>query len=116
MIEALFAAFVALGMLMMLLGSVGLVRFPDVYTRIHSLGLSGTLGIFSILIGSLIYFNGIAHTFSIKEVLILLVILFTGPVSTHMIAQAAYRTQVRLWHKSVANQLEEAEREAPPQG
>ena len=111
MIEALFAAVVSLGVLFMLLGSIGLVRFPDVYTRIHALGLSGTLGIAGILLGSLIYFNGIDGSFSLKELLVLLFILFTSPVATHMITQAAYRAQVRLWRRSVADQLAEAEEE-----
>lgn len=114
MIEILFAAVVSLGLLFTLAGAYALVRFPDFYTRVHGLSLAGSLGVACLLIGSLIYFNGIAHSFSIKEGLILLFLLFTGPVSTHMLSQAAYRTGVRLWEKSEADQLGKMEKERDP--
>jgi len=98
-----------LGLFFIVAGVVGLVRFPDVYTRAHATGLMSTLGIGCILVASLLYFNWVADTFSIKELLILAFLLLTCPVSTHMIVQAAYRTKVALWEESVTDELKDSE-------
>lgn len=97
--------FIFLGVFFVLVGSIGLLRFPDVYTRMHATGLASTLGIGCIIVGSLIFFNWESHTFSIKELALLGGILLTSPVSTHMIIQAAYKTRVPLYKKRRIDEL-----------
>ncbi|MDY6833395.1 MAG: monovalent cation/H(+) antiporter subunit G [Chloroflexota bacterium] len=108
MIEAIVGILIFLGVFFVAVGVIGLVRFPDVYTRAHATGLLSTLGIGCVLAASLLYFNWVIDTFSIKELLIMAFLLFTCPVSTHIIIQSAYRTKVALWEKSVTDELKDS--------
>ena len=97
--------FIFLGVFFILVSSIGLLRFPDVYTRMHATGTGSTLGVACILIGSLLFFNWESETFSIKELALLGGILLTSPVSTHLIIQAAYKTKVPLCKESVMDEM-----------
>lgn len=109
MTEIIVTIFLSIGLFFILAGSIGLVRFPDIYTRIHATGLVSTMGVGSILIASLIYFSFETHTFSVKELLVLSFLLLTAPVAIHMIGQAAYRTGVPLCHSNICDELKENE-------
>ncbi|MFC1994589.1 monovalent cation/H(+) antiporter subunit G [Chloroflexota bacterium] len=109
MIDIIVTIFLTIGLFFILTGAIGLLRFPDVYSRIHATGLASTLGIGSVLIASLIYFSFNTHVFSVKELLVLGFLLLTAPVATHMIGQAAYRTGVSLWQKNVLDELKKDE-------
>jgi len=69
-------------------GAVGLVRFPDVYTRIHAAGVTDTLGAELILIGMATQAD--SWTVVVRIFFIMLFLLFTSPVSTHALAHAAW--------------------------
>lgn len=76
-----------LGGLLLISGSVGLLRFPDFYTRMHAAGVTDTLAAALIIFGlALIAGWGLPL---VKLVLILLFILLTGPTATHALAKAA---------------------------
>lgn len=80
---------IALGVFFMLVGSIGVVRFPDFFSRIHATGKSDTLGIM-LSLGGLALFEGL----SVDAAKLLLAIVFiglTGPVGAHALAKAAYR-------------------------
>ena len=109
MTEIIVGILIFLGLFFILVGVAGLLRFPDVYTRMHATGLIGSLGIAFILFASLVYFNWVEHTFSIKELLILAFLFLTSHVSTHLIIQAAYKTKVSLWENSVNDDLKDHE-------
>ena len=71
-----------------IVGAVGVLRFPDFYTRIHAAGVTDTLGADLILIGLLIQAPG--FMVAMKLFMILSLFLLTSPVATHSIAHAAY--------------------------
>jgi len=84
---------VLLGGVFMVIGAVGLIRLPDVFTRMHGASVSDTLGAGLILLG-LIFIAG----FSLVSVKLVFLILFFGlmsPVSTHAIARAALHAGVK---------------------
>ena len=84
---------VLVGSLFMVIGAVGLIRLPDVFTRMHGSSVSDTLGGGLILIG-LIVLAG----FSLVAVKLAFLILFFGlmsPVATHAIARAALHAGVK---------------------
>jgi multicomponent Na+:H+ antiporter subunit G len=83
------------GSLLVLSGGVGLVRFPDFYTRIHAVGLTDSAGAGLILGGLLMQTTNWAT--AVRLVLILLFMLLTGPTATHVLAQAARRDGVQVW-------------------
>ncbi|MEM6746606.1 MAG: monovalent cation/H(+) antiporter subunit G [Pseudomonadota bacterium] len=70
------------------IGAVGVLRFPDFYTRIHAAGVTDTLGADLILLGLLL--QAPALGVAIKLGMIISLFLLTSPVATHSIAHAAY--------------------------
>lgn len=76
------------GGLFVLSGSLGLLRFPDFYTRLHAAGVTDTLGVELILLAMALQSDNVT-TFA-KLFLIALFMLLTSPVSTHAIAHAAW--------------------------
>lgn len=71
-----------------LIGGLGLLRFPDVYVRMHASGITDTLGTMLIVAGLALQAGWTQVT--IKLVLILIFLLFTSPTSTYALANAAY--------------------------
>lgn len=88
-IELVLSFFVLLGGSFMLIGSIGLVRLPDFYMRLHAPTKATTLGVGSLLVASMIFFSLKNSIFSIHEVLITIFLFITAPVSAHMMAKAA---------------------------
>lgn len=75
------------GGLIGVLGALGVLRFPDFYTRLHAAGMTDTLCALMIIAG-LIVQAGIS-LLTLKLALILLFLLFTAPTASHALARAA---------------------------
>ncbi len=89
--------FILGGMFFFFTGTVGLLRFPDVYTRMHATGKSDTLGAQLILIGLAIA-NGWNVT-SVKLILIFAFMMLANPTATHAMIRAAQASGVALWKR-----------------
>lgn len=76
------------------IGGIGLLRMPDLYTRIHAAGLTDTMGIGLILTGLMLQSGFTLVT--VKLVLILAYMLITSPTSTHALVKAAYAHGVKV--------------------
>lgn len=79
-----------LGGFLCLTGGVGILRFPDFYSRIHATGVTDTLGAGLILIGLMLQAPDVLVL--VKLVIILMMTLFINPVATHALAQAALKS------------------------
>ncbi|QNR21300.1 Na+/H+ antiporter subunit G [Exiguobacterium sp. Helios] len=99
------AAFALIGAFFSLVTALGLIRLPDLYTRAHAASKSATLGVMSILIGVIIYFVVEDGFFSSRVLLGILFVLITAPIGGHLIARAAYYSDVPLWKGSVQDDL-----------
>ncbi len=75
------------GAVFAVIGGIGLVRFPDVYTRLHAASITDTMAPLLIVIG-LVLQSGIS-ILTFKLLLILLFLLFTTPTASHATARAA---------------------------
>ena len=75
------------GAFFLLTGSLGMVRLPDVFTRMHAAGMTDTMGAGMIVVGLAVY-NG-ADLVTVRLLLILAFLWFTSPVATHAVAKAA---------------------------
>jgi multicomponent Na+:H+ antiporter subunit G len=75
------------GVAFALIGSVGLLRMPDFYTRLHAAGITDTLGAGLILLGLMLQAGW--TLISVKLLLILIFLWFTGPIATHALSRAA---------------------------
>ncbi len=78
------------GLFFFMVGTVGLLRMPDTYNRLHATTKCDTLGAGLILLGVAVY-SGVAWV-SLKVLLIILFIWITNPTAAHAIARAAYET------------------------
>ena len=106
-IEIILSIFIILGGFLSLLGSIGLIRFPDVYGRTHAATKSATLGVISIMVATFLFFLLVEGIFVGKLLLAILFVFLTAPVAALMVARAAYRTGVPLWEKSGQDDLKE---------
>lgn len=68
-------------------GAIGVLRFPDFYTRMHAAGVTDTLGAAMILIGLMILSTD--FLVFVKLVLVLLLTLLVAPTTSHVLAKAA---------------------------
>lgn len=87
--------FLAGGAVTCVIGSVGIIRFPDVYTRMHAAGVVDTGGASLILLGLIIQegFTLVAA----KLVIILFFLLFTSPTATYALARSASSSGLQPW-------------------
>ena len=87
--------FLFVGCFLLLSGGIGILRFPNFYTRMHAVGVTETLATSMILIGLILY----SHDFmvDVKLVIILLMTLFISPTASHALANAAM-------HEDISNQ------------
>lgn len=87
----------------MLLAAIGMVRMPDVLTRMHSSTKSATLGVGLIMLGVALFFSDFA--IGVRALAIVLFMFMTTPVSAHMIARAAYLSGVPLWEGTLGDEM-----------
>lgn len=87
MLDAAVATLLVLGGLSGLVGGIGLLRFPDFYTRLHAVGITDTSCALLVVLGLVVAAGWSLLT--LKLLLILLFLLFTSPTATHALARAA---------------------------
>ena len=103
--EMIGSALIIVGLIFDFFGCLGLIRFPDVYTRLQAAAKCVTLGTSGILFG-LFLFKGFTAT-GVKALLCLAFILLTAPVSAHALARGAYRSGVKPCKETVIDQYSE---------
>ncbi|MDI7260363.1 MAG: monovalent cation/H(+) antiporter subunit G [Thermodesulfobacteriota bacterium] len=100
LVNVIVTLFLAGGIFFLLVGSIGLLRFPDFYTRLHATGKCDTLGAGLMILGLMIYHIFHYSDLPLVPVRLLFLIFFifiANPTATHAIMKAAYRTGVKPW-------------------
>lgn len=92
-----------LGTFFMLVAGLGMLRMPDVFTRMSVTTKAGTVGMIFLLAALVLHFYDIGLT--LRALAILLFIMATAPVSAHMIGRAAYSDGVELWEGTQYDEL-----------
>lgn len=92
LISILSGFFILLGVLALLTGALGLLRLPDVYCRIHAVGMIDTAGASFIILGLAIH-EGVSLV-TVKLLFIGIFLFFTSPIATHAVAQVAHKSGV----------------------
>lgn len=88
MIEIIVSALLVIGGVFALVGSFGLIRLPDLLSRLHAPTKATTLGVGSVLAASMVYFFALRGELSIHELLITLFLFLTAPLTAHFVAKA----------------------------
>lgn len=94
MIDILLSILILTGAIFTFIGSLGLVRLRDFYTRLHGPTKATTLGVGCLLIASAVFFSMRNQGISLHEVLVTLFLFITAPVSAHLLGKAALHLKV----------------------
>lgn len=86
-----------------LIAAIGLLRLPDLYTRMHAASKAGTLGSGVMLIALAVFATDPAVV--TRALAAVVFFLLTAPVSAHLLAKAAHAAGYRLWNRSVQDDL-----------
>ncbi|GAA0136757.1 hypothetical protein YSY43_35980 [Paenibacillus sp. YSY-4.3] len=98
-------ALILIGSIISVISAIGIIRFPDVYTRAHAATKSSTLAVLLTLIGTFLYIWFSDAYISVRVILGILFVFITAPVSGHLIIRAAYRSNVKLADSTVEDEL-----------
>ncbi|MGB0513735.1 MAG: monovalent cation/H(+) antiporter subunit G [Wenzhouxiangellaceae bacterium] len=96
-LDVLSGVFLITGGVFGVLGGIGLLRFPDFYSRLHAAGITDTLVAFLIIMG-LVLQTGV-DLVSFKLLLILLFMVFTSPTASHALARAALAAELTPYRR-----------------
>jgi len=83
------------GSIFVVIGGIGLIRFPEFFTRLHAAGITDTLGAGLIMVG-LILQSGLSQN-SLKIGIMLLLVFVTSPTASHALAKAAVYDSLKPW-------------------
>lgn len=89
----------------MFIASIGIIRLPDLYMRMHAATKAPTLGILLLLSAVCIFFAELSVF--IKVTLIIFFLFLTVPIPTQMIVRAAHAMKIPKWEKTFRDDLEE---------
>jgi len=81
------------GAVFLLVGAIGLLRFPDFYTRLHAVSVCDTMGAGLVLIGLML--QGGLSLVTVKLLLMFYFMLFSGPTAVHALAEAAFQGKLK---------------------
>jgi multicomponent Na+:H+ antiporter subunit G len=100
--DVLTAAMWLAGSAFALLAALGVLRMPDVFTRMQASTKASTLGLGCLLIGTAIQLGDLAAFIRVASIGAF--VLLTTPVAGHVIARASYRADVPLWKGTVLDE------------
>ena len=81
------------GAMFLLVGAIGLLRFPDFYTRLHAVSVCDTMGAGLVLVGLML--QGGLSLVTVKLLLMFYFMMFTGPTAVHALAEAALQGKLK---------------------
>jgi len=85
-------ALVVVGSFFLLVGTVGLLRFPTVYNRMHATSKAATLGASSMLLAATVYYGPVGP--GLTSLVGIVFLFFTAPTGSHVISRAAQKMGV----------------------
>ena len=103
------SALLLIGSLFMLLSAIGIIKMPDLFTRMHAATKVGTVGVSGIVLAVAVHFEQMKV--AAPALLIIVFFLATAPIAAHMIGRAAYEMGVELWKGTV---IDEWKKQRPP--
>ena len=100
--EGLTSFLLLLGATLVLLAAIGVLRMPDLFTRMQAATKASTLGLHCLLLGVAIQLADFPSF--VRAIGIGAFVMLTSPVATHVIARAAYLTRVPLWQGTLVDE------------
>lgn len=104
--EIAVAVLVGVGVFFSFTGAVGIVRMPDVYTRIQCSSKTITMGALPMLV-ALAVAKGPISPYGSRALIVAVLLMLVNPAASHAISRAAYKTRVPMWSGSVLDEPHE---------
>ena len=95
------------GSIISVISAIGMIRFPDVYSRAHAATKTTTLAVLLVLFGAFLYFWLSEIFISVRLLLGILFVFLTAPVSGHLILRASYRSNVKMAETTIEDELKD---------
>lgn len=93
-----------------LVAAIGLLRFPDFYTRVHAAAKAGTVGSALMLVALAVVSTEIGEV--LRAIAAIVFFFLTAPISAHLLGKAAYSAGYKLWAGSVRDEMPYGPRDA----
>lgn len=100
MSELVVGVLLLIGGLLMLVAGVGVIRMPDLYTRMQAMSKVATLGVAFVILAVAVHFGD-----WVLPLLVIAFFLLTAPIAAHRIARAAHFAGVPLWERTTLDEL-----------
>lgn len=97
------AGFMLVGASFMLIAALGVLRLPDLFTRLHASTKSATLGVGCLMVAAALQFGSLA--IAARAAAVVFFLFLTAPVGAHVLARAAYFSRVPLWDQTLSDDL-----------
>ena len=101
--EFIVIALCGVGLFFTVSGTVGIIRMPDVYSRIQCSSKTVTMGAVPVLV-ALVVAEGPVSTYGSRALLVAVLLLIVNPAASHAIARAAYKSGVPMWRGAVRDE------------
>jgi multicomponent Na+:H+ antiporter subunit G len=101
--EILGLGLMLIGAIFIFIAAIGLLRLPDLFMRMHANTKSATMGVGLIMIGTAIHFGEI--TVTTRSMAVVIFLLITAPIGSHLLARAAYFSGIPLWEHTLSDDL-----------
>jgi len=105
-------ALCVIGFFFSITGAIGILRMPDVYTRIQCSSKTITMGALPFLIALAVY-EGPLTTYGSRALIVGVLLLLVNPAASHAVARAAYKTGVPMWRGSVVDEVRQQRGDEP---
>lgn len=108
-VDYIVIALLVSGLFFFLAGAIGVIRFPDFYSRLHPAGMLDSMGLLLTMGGLALYVlfhHGVSVASvltSLKIILIVVFVYITSPTATHAIIEAGMRAGLKPWTKNKEN-------------
>ena len=106
-LELIGAILILIGGIISVLSAVGMIRFPDIYSRAHAATKTTTLAVLLALTGVFIYLWLSEAFISVRLILGIIFVFLTAPVSGHLILRASYRSGVKMTDRTAEDELKD---------
>lgn len=97
------AGFLFVGIFFMFLGAVGIVRFPDCYSKMHASSKCTTLGLTGMLLAACLH---LGDTIVVSKAIVTVIFTFVAmPIGSHLLAKAAHHVGAPMWDRTIGDEL-----------
>lgn len=104
--EAVVIALCVIGVFFSATGAIGILRMPDLYTRVQCSSKTITMGALPLLI-ALAVGKGPVTTYGSRALIVAFLLLLVNPLASHALARAGYKGRIAMWPGAVTDQVAE---------